>query len=72
MTLVQYAQLALKKGAKCWDCKAQVGQEDLRHYDHSSGWRVEGFPELQWLYFACCGCHYETSFAKLGIRRPVP
>ena len=74
MTLKEYAELALSKGATCFDCGRTPALEDLNNYDHDSGWEVDGFEELQWLYFECSApsCSYQTSFTKLSVRRPSP
>lgn len=72
MKLQEYVQLAIEKGAKCWDCGGPVTGADVRYYDHEEGWEVEGSLAKLWLYFKCRKCHYETSFAKLRIERPLP
>ena len=69
MNLREYAAHALEKGAKCWSCGGAVSVGDIRHYSHGGGWKIDGFDKLQWLYFECLGCEYQTSFAKLGIPR---
>jgi len=69
MNIRELAVQALEKGAKCWSCGGAVRVQDIRHYNHSGGWKVDGFNQLQWLFFECRRCKYQTSFAKLGIPR---
>ncbi len=72
MTLTEYALLALNRGARCWNCDEPLSVRELRYWEHSEGWEVEGFSELQWLYFECPKCKYQTSFDVLRIKRPRP
>lgn len=73
MRLRDYHDAALKNSAVCFDCRRPVtSDQKLHHYDHSSGWKVTGYGTLQWLYFVCTACSYQTSFAKLGFKRPTP
>lgn len=70
MNIMKYAQHAIDKGASCRNCNEPVNASDIRYYNHDAGWNVDGFQKLQWLYFECRKCKYQTSFAKLGIPRP--
>ncbi len=73
MSFFEYAQLAVSHGARCLQCSHPSRVVDLRHYSpHSDGWKVEGLPEKQWLFFLCAKCRYQTALSKLGIDRPVP
>lgn len=70
MTLQDYVKAALDKGADCKNCGKLAEEGELEHYDHSDGWVVDGFTTRRWLYFRCSKCSYQTSFAKLGFKRP--
>jgi DNA-directed RNA polymerase subunit N (RpoN/RPB10) len=54
---------------KCVGCgKVHDDVYEVWMYDHSSGWKVEGLEDRQWLSVAC-DCGYHTSLNKLGINR---
>lgn len=73
LSLHDYAQLAVKQGASCFNCGRPAQVEDLQHYGpHPEGWRVKGYALKQWLFFKCPACRYQTSFVKLKIARPAP
>jgi hypothetical protein len=72
LTLEEYALLGLKKGGKCFRCQRQFTAADLQHDDHSGGWKVKGIKTLQWLWFHCEGCNYDTSLQTFGIDKPRP
>lgn len=74
LKLKDYARLALSQpDAKCHSCGGKLLEEDIEFWGpHSNGWRVEGHPDLIWLYFSCRKCGYQTSLQKLEVRRPVP
>lgn len=48
-----------------------TGLRDLpiQHYVHPGGWKLEGFPKLQWLYVECPKCFRQWALWKLGVRR---
>jgi len=41
----------------------------IEHYDHSGGWKVDGFLKRQWLYVTCPKCEYQWALWKLGVPR---
>ena len=47
------------KATKCGFCNTEYNVGDIRSYDHTSGWIIEGFKETQWLYFHCHNCGYD-------------
>lgn len=47
------------KVTRCGFCKYEYNIDDVRSYDHHSGWEIEGFAEKQWLYFHCNNCGYD-------------
>lgn len=71
MTLREYAEYALNRGAKCWCCHGQLKSANIRHYEHDGGWEVDRYAKRQWLFFVCpkYSCRYQTSFAAFGIPR---
>ena len=56
----------LVEGKRCRWCGAPLSGP-IHHYPHPGGWKVEGFPERQWLYVICPGCGYQWALWKLGI-----
>ncbi|PWB38761.1 MAG: hypothetical protein C3F02_02525 [Parcubacteria group bacterium] len=72
LTLAEYARLGMEKRNKCRRCGALLTAGMMRHEDHASGWKVKGLMGLQWLWFHCKECHYDTSFQTIGISRPYP
>ena len=71
-SLQKYVELT--RNAVCWDCGRPLNATltSIKVKEHSDGWEVEGFPQKQWLYYECSHCLYQTSFFKLGIKRPRP
>ena len=65
MTLDEYARLL--DGRPCRDCGARLPASSLRHYEHSGGWRVDGFTKREWLYAVCSSCGYQNALWKIGI-----
>jgi hypothetical protein len=53
---------------KCRWCGEELSGM-IQHYDHSGGWRVEGFKKRQWLYTQCPNCNYNWALWKLGAKR---
>lgn len=51
--------LLLKAKTECGFCRTEYNINDVRSYDHPSGWEIEGFSEKQWLYFHCHNCQYD-------------
>lgn len=73
ISLQEYAALAVRQGATCFNCRHPLTEDNLEHYGpHPDGWRVKGYPVMQWLFMRCPKCRYQTSLAKLKIARPVP
>jgi hypothetical protein len=69
----EYANLL--EGKMCVDCgKGELTAEHIEHYPHDSGWAVDGYESLQWLFVVCprSFCGYQNSLHKLGFDRPVP
>lgn len=57
------------KDNRCRWCGVSLKNERILHYDHSGGWKVKGFKELQWLYIHCPHCGYDWALWKLGVSR---
>jgi len=58
---------------ECRWCKSRGKPSSLRgrgiqRYPHTGGWKVPGYPELQWLYITCA-CGYQWNLHKLGVKR---
>lgn len=70
MNLADYARLVL--GTRCILCE-EAFQEPITigHYQHTQGWLVENFSELQWLYITCYYCDYQNALWKLGVKGSV-
>lgn len=66
MKLEDYKKLI--KAKTCRWCKASLENKPIEHYPHISGWEVEGFDKLQWLYITC-DCGYQWALWKLGVPR---
>lgn len=66
MQTLSYYQQALT-GMYCKYCGADLSTRAIHYYDHTGGYEVEDFETPQWLYITC-GCGYEWSLHKLGIK----
>ena len=74
-TLEQIAEWVDKQKIPC-DCawrkniKGDVilSGSNIKSYDHDGGWRIEGYPELQWVYVHCTACGYDWALHKLVNR----
>jgi len=62
-----YADLI--KDFACRTCSFDLRNEPILHYNHSSGWPVEGYNEKQWLFITCPKCGYQNALWKLGVSR---
>ena len=51
--------LLQRQVVRCGFCRTEYNVNDIRSYDHTSGWTIEGFKETQWLYFHCHNCGYD-------------
>lgn len=62
-------QLRDKNCRWCKNAEQEVSLSlrEVEHYDHLSGYDVEGFKERQWLYVTCPRCDYQWSLRKLNI-----
>ena len=54
----------------CAGCGTLLEGAERRFDFHPAGWRLEGYPGLQWIAFHCAICGYDTSLDKLGVARP--
>jgi len=63
-TLSEIASRLIQKGAKC-SCGYYFTERDIRCYPHPAGIPVAGYPEKQWVYFACPKCGYDIALWKV-------
>jgi len=64
-SIIQYQEELI--GKYCIYCGCDLSTRGVRSYNHSGGYEVEGYEEKQWLS-VICGCQYEWSFVKLGLK----
>jgi hypothetical protein len=57
-------------GKACRWCEYELPNEVL-HYNHGCGWKVEGYQQRQWLFVRCPRCEHDWSLEKLGISRKI-
>lgn len=68
MTIEQY-QTSFDRITKCRFCGNSFKDHKIKglDYDHSNGYKVDGFINKKWLYITCSKCGYDWSLKKLGF-----
>ena len=66
LKLSDYGKMLLGKRCTC-QAEPSLAAQPIDHYDHSGGWRVDGFEFRQWLSVECPKCKYQWSLRKLGV-----
>lgn len=61
--------LAKTTSKKCKYCNAELGNEQVHYYPHSTGWKIDGIQYKVWLFVVCPGCGYQWALWKLGFFR---
>ena len=57
------------RAGQCRFCKFEgLNNEEIRHYDHAGGYKVDGMSARQWLFIVCPQCEYEWVLWKLGVK----